>query len=256
MRILLIKPRWFHNGDGYKFVDLTRVAPLNLGIIAALSEGHEVKIIDEDMESIAYSSEWDIAGITVATFTSKKAYEISNNFRSLGVKTVLGGIHPSLMPDECLQHADAVVIGEAENVWTEVLDDISHGSLKKIYHGGYIRDLDKIPFPRRDLFPKQYFSGPLQITRGCVNACRYCYLQSVPWKEWRKRENLDRVCEEIRQIENKNIFIIDDNLFVDLDYAKRVCESIAPLKRNFGIQAPTTIAKDDELLEKLKCWLL
>lgn len=237
-------------GDVYKYKDLNRVPPLNLGIIAALSEGHDTKIVDEDVDEIKYSPDWDLVGITAATFTSKQAYEISGNFSQLGVKTILGGVHPSLLPEEALEHCDSVVIGEAEPIWKEVLKDLKNGNLKRTYNGGCLMDLDKIPIPRRDLFPKKYFHDAIQITRGCPNHCFYCYLRSVPWGKFRKR-GLDRVYEELAQIENKHVFIVDDNLFVDFDYAKKVFDRIAPLKKRWFIQATTTIISDDELLGKM-----
>ncbi len=251
MKILLIKPSWFHKGDAYRYKEFNHVAPLGLGIIAALSEGHEVKIIDEDIEKIDYSKDWDLVGITVVTFISKRAYSISENFRKLGVKTVLGGYHPSLVPEESLQYADSIVIGEAENVWQRLLHDLEKDKLKKTYNGSCFEDLDKLPFPRRDLFSKKYFAEPVQITRGCVNSCKYCCLQTVPWGKWRKRNNLDRVYKEMSIISSDTVFIIDENLFVDVDYVKRFCDKIVPLKKYWGIQAPGTIAQDDRLLEKM-----
>ncbi len=253
MKILLIKPKWFVEGDAYKYKDLHRTPPLNLAIIAALSEGHEVKIIDEDVEEIVYSPDWDIVGITTVTFTSLSAYNISERFRDLGVKTVLGGIHPSLMPRECLKYADIVVTGEAEPVWKELLNDYDTGSLKQIYNGGYLRDLSEVPLPRRDLMPqKKYFANPVQITRGCPNSCEYCYLQSVPWGKYRKQKEIERVVEDIKRIKGKYLFIVDDNLFVNFDYAKKVLDAIAPLNKYFIIQAPSIIGRDEELLDKLQ----
>jgi radical SAM superfamily enzyme YgiQ (UPF0313 family) len=250
MRILLIKPKWLLEGNVYKYWDLHGTPPLGLGIIAALSEGHEVKILDEDMEEIVYSPEWDLVGVTAVTFTSPQAYAISGRFREQGVKTVLGGVHPSLMPEESIRHADAVVVGEAEPVWKRLLHDAEKNGLQKVYYGNRIEDLDEVPFPRRDLFHKKYFTAPLQITRGCTNQCRYCYLQSVPWGKWRKREDLDRVREEMRRIPNRSISIVDDNLFVDHDYAKSVFDAIAPLKKDWGIQLPPAVASDDVVMEK------
>ncbi len=251
MRILLIKPKWFVDGDAYKYKDLHRTPPLNLGIIAALSEGHEVRIIDEDVEEIDYSPDWDLVAISTMTFTSLAAYKISERFRKLGVKTVLGGVHPSIMPEDGLQHADAVVIGEAEPMWQDLLKDYEVGRLKKIYGGDQVADMNKVPFPRRDLMPEsKYFTQPLQVTRGCVNRCRYCYLQSVPWKKYRKRD-IELVYEEMKQIKGRSLFIVDDNLFVDFNYAKRLFDRIADLKKCWALQAPVTIAKDEELLEKM-----
>ena len=148
MKILLVKPQWYVNGDPMsKFRDFNRVPPLSLGLIAALSEDCEVEIVDEDFKKIPYSNEYDLVGITVVTFTAKRAYAISQRFRELGVPVVLGGVHPSLMPQESLQFADSVVVGEAEPVWRQVLDDVRKKQLKQIYTAG-AADINDVPvFP-------------------------------------------------------------------------------------------------------------
>ncbi|MBN1620985.1 MAG: B12-binding domain-containing radical SAM protein [Endomicrobiales bacterium] len=248
LNILLIKPKWFINGDVYKFRDLNRVAPLNLGIIAALSQEHNVRIIDEDIEEITYSSDWDLVGITVVTFTAKRAYEISTKFRKAGVKTVLGGPHPSIIPEEASNYCDSVVIGEAEPVWQKLLNDLEKKELKKVYNGNYSESLDNVPIPRRDLFAKKHLHAPIQFTRGCVNSCYFCYLQSVPWKNYRKRTP-ERIYEEISRINDKYVFVIDDNLFVDKEYVKDVMKKITPLKKKWFVQSPVSIAKEEEMLD-------
>ena len=133
MKILLIKPRWFVKGGVYRFLNNIRFTPLNLGIIAALSEGHEVKIVDGDWDELPDHTDFDLVGISVTTFTSQQAYKIAKKFRNERTKVVLGGVHPSLLPQECLEHCDAVVIGEVEPVWKNVLEDTARGNLKKIY---------------------------------------------------------------------------------------------------------------------------
>ena len=247
MRILLIKPAWFRNGL-YENCRLARIPPLNLGVLAALSEGHEVRIVDEDVEDILYDEHWDLVGITAATSVALRAYKISDKFRSLGATVVIGGIHASLMPDEVLLHADAVVIGEAENIWPVLLSDFP--GLEKKYYGGVVDDLDRTPFPRRDLFHPSYICDPIQITRGCVNRCAYCYLQSVPWKEHRKRSPR-LVEEEISGIRKKHILVVDDNLFVDREYVLEIAQRIKPYKKFWGIQAPIETGKDRALVSKL-----
>ncbi len=239
MRILLIRPKW---GKPH----LT--PPLSLGIIAALSEGCDVKIVDEDEEPIPYGERYDLVGITSPTSCSPQAYEIAARFRDAGAKVVLGGIHPSLNPDEAIQHADAVVVGEAEPAWPRILNDFAAGRLSGIYHNDRLADLNETPFPRRDLFAKTYHSPPpVEATRGCANRCRFCYLHEVPWGQYRQRD-VRLVYEEIRRIESPYIFFIDDNMFVDEDYACRLFETITPLKKRWHIQAPVTITKNDKLL--------
>ncbi|RKY32591.1 MAG: B12-binding domain-containing radical SAM protein [Candidatus Omnitrophota bacterium] len=249
MKILLIKPKWFVDGDPYnRYHDLTRVPPLGLGIIAALSEGHEVKIVDEDVEEIEYSPDWDLAGLTVVTFTAKSAYRISERFRSYGVKTVLGGPHPSLVPEEAGAYCDSVLIEEAETVWKKILKDAERGFLQKVYYGGYLKNLDEVPLPRRDLFARSYFHSAIQFTRGCRNHCTFCYLQSVPWKEYRKRSP-EHISREMSQIKGKYLFIIDDNLFIDRTYVKEVLKAISSSGKRWWIQASTSVAEDEEVLD-------
>ena len=135
MKILLVKPKWFVHGGVYRFLENVKFTPLHIAIIAALSEGHDVTLVDNDWEEIPYDQDFDLVGITVATFTSERVYEIADKFRSRGVKVVLGGVHASLLPDECLQHVNAVVIGEAEYTWKDVLRDAQNNSLKKSASG-------------------------------------------------------------------------------------------------------------------------
>jgi radical SAM superfamily enzyme YgiQ (UPF0313 family) len=251
MKILLVKPKWFIRNGLYRFVNDIKFTPLNLGIIAALSEDHDVKIVDADWEEIPYEENFDLIGITVTTFTSEQAFGISEKFRSKGTKVVFGGVHPCLLPNECLEHADGIVIGEAEHLWPQVLKDIENGELKKTYKSEIPVDMNDVPFPRRDLLNEMSWFACVQITRGCPNTCRYCYLPNVPWRTFRKR-SIDQVYEELKSMKQKVIFFVDDNLFADIDYAMELFDRIAPLKKIWSIQAPTTIAENTTLLEKMK----
>ena len=248
MKILLIKPRWFIKGGVYRFLNNIKFTPLHLGIIAALSDGHDVRVVDGDWDEIPYSEKFDLVGITTATFTSQQVYGIADKFKKAGSKVVLGGVHPSMMPDECLEHADAVVVGEAEYVWKSILQDAERGSLKRVYRSDKIVNMDDVPFPRRELLNEMSWFACLQATRGCPNTCKYCYLPSVPWRTYRQR-SIDRVYEELSAMKQKVVFFIDDNLFADVDYAIKLLKKITPLKKIWAIQAPTTIAENEELLK-------
>ena len=248
MKILLLKPKWFIKDGIYRILKNIRFTPLHLGILAALSEGHEVKVVDADWDEIPYDEKFDLVGITVTTFTSEQSYKISDPFRKAGAKVVMGGAHPSLLPSECLLHADAVVVGEAEYVWKGILADASRGTLKKIYQSDRVTDMNDIPFPRRELLGEHDWIACIQATRGCPNTCKYCYLPKVPWASYRKRD-INLVYEELKSMRQEIIFFVDDNLFADEEYAIALFEKIAPLKKSWSIQAPTTIAKNERLLE-------
>lgn len=250
MRILLVKPRWFVHGGQYRYLENVQFTPLSLGILAALSNGHELKIVDEDWQNIPLDETFDLVGITVTTFTSERVYGLTRKFKQQGAKVILGGVHPSILPEECLDHADSVVIGEAEYVWKDVLRDTEKGTLARTYRSGRPTDMNDIPFPRRDLLDEPSWLTCIQATRGCPNSCRYCYLPSTPWKEYRKRA-VELVVEEIHSLKQKIFFFVDDNLFADRNYAIRLFKAIAPLKKSWVIQSPTTIGDDDELLDAM-----
>ena len=249
MRILLVKPRWFVHGGQYRYLENVRFTPLSLGILAALSEGHEVKIVDGDWQAIPSGDGFNLIGINVTTFTSERVYDLVREFNKRGAKVILGGVHPSILPEECLNHADSVVVGEAEYVWKDVLRDAEKGCLERLYRSERPTHMNDVPFPRRDLLDEPSWFACVQATRGCPNSCRYCYLPSTPWREYRRRA-VELVVEEIRSLRQKLFFFVDDNLFADRDYALRLFNAIIPLKKSWAIQVPATI-EDDELLDAM-----
>jgi radical SAM superfamily enzyme YgiQ (UPF0313 family) len=249
VRILLVKPRWFVRGGQYRYLENVRFTPLSLGILAALSEGHEVKIVDGDWQAIPSGDGFNLIGITVTTFTSERVYDLVREFNKRGAKVILGGVHPSILPEECLNHADSVVVGEAEYVWKDVLRDAEKGCLERLYRSERPTHMNDVPFPRRDLLDEPSWFACVQATRGCPNSCRYCYLPSTPWREYRRRA-VEHVVEEIRSLRQKLFFFVDDNLFADRDYALRLFNAIIPLKKSWAIQVPATI-EDDELLDAM-----
>ncbi len=164
---------------------------------------------------------------------------------------VLGGVHACLMPEECLQHADAIVIGEAEYVWPQVLRDVAAGRLQEDLPPGPPDGDGRRADPRRDLLRQDPLVGMIQATRGCHHSCKFCYLPSVPWHRHRRRDPR-RVYEELAGMPQKVVFFVDDNLFTDEEYAIELCETIAPLKKAWSVQAPTTITKNRRLLEAMR----
>jgi radical SAM superfamily enzyme YgiQ (UPF0313 family) len=251
MKILLVKPRWLVKDGVYRFLTHVSFEPLHLGILAALSEGHDVKLVDHDWDEIPFDEHFDLVGITAATFSSQRAYDLADAFRKQGAKVIIGGVHACLMPEECLRHADAIVVGEAEYVWPRVLEDAAAGALKKVYQQDKPTDMDDVPIPRRDLFRQDPLVSMIQATRGCNHACKFCYLPNVPWHQHRRRSP-DKVYQELQGIKQGIVYFVDDNLFVDEDYAISLCEKIAPLKKAWSVQAPTTVARNPRLLRAMQ----
>ncbi|MBN1600292.1 MAG: B12-binding domain-containing radical SAM protein [Chitinispirillaceae bacterium] len=189
--------------------------PAGLGIIASLTpDDYEITLIDENIAPFSYVK-GDIIGITCFTSTANRAYELAKLYRKENTPVVIGGIHASMVPEEALNYADSVVIGEAEDVWVRLLEDFEHGVLKRLYKGNVI-ELESLPLPKRDLFNDAYLFATVQTSRGCPMDCYFCSVTPFNGKRFRQRPVADILCE-VEMIEQSFIFFIDDNL---LGYGK------------------------------------
>ena len=223
---------------------------LNLPTLAALTpKDWEVEILDARVTPVDYNARVDLVGITGFTAEMPSAYHIADNFRKNGVKVVMGGVHVSAMSDEALQHADTVVIGEAELIWDNLLEDFKTGKLKQRYKADNLCDMKNMVIPRRDLLNRKMYSGfnTLQATRGCPFNCDYCAVTAFFGHEFRVRP-IDEVIAEIKGFDTKEFFFMDDNIVGRPKYAKELFQRLIPLKITWGSQASITMAKDPELL--------
>ena len=154
-KISFINPS--NKNDIFENIKVLSLPPLNLGILAGYTpEKYDVTILDEAKDTINFDIAADLVAVTCMTPLAPRAYEIASRFRERGAKVVLGGVHPSMMPEEASKFANAVVVGEGENIWPTVLKDFEKGNLQKIYTG-HRPTLERLPYPRRDLFNKGYF---------------------------------------------------------------------------------------------------
>ncbi|RLF43316.1 MAG: B12-binding domain-containing radical SAM protein [Thermoplasmata archaeon] len=257
MRILLVEPKLEHGivtyKDRLKPVSIIYGNPsLTLPMVAAVTpREHEVKIVNENYEKLKITDEWDLVGISVLTITAYRAYEIADRFRELGVKVVLGGYHVSALPEEAKQHADAVVIGEAENLWPKLLEDFKKGKLKEVYSSEEKPDLSKIPHPRRDLY-YNFLSGAIQTTRGCPVGCEFCPTSQLLGKKVRKRPIKD-VIEELKSIPNKVVIFRDASLTLDIDYSKALFRAMRGLGKKWIANGNINVlGRDEEFLRLAK----
>ena len=225
---------------------------LGLAMVAALTPPEvEVSLIDENVTVIDFQKETDLVGITVLTITAKRAYEIADTFRAIGVKVILGGIHPSALPEEASQHADAIVIGEAEGIWANVIEDFKAHKLQRMYSHHEYPSLLNLPIPRRDLFANgvYYFRNTISTTRGCPYACSFCSVTSFFGHTYRCRP-VEEILKEIETLNHKKlIWFADDNIVGNPKFAKEFFRALAPYKLKWAAQASVTIARDDELLK-------
>ncbi len=227
--------------------------PIGLGIVAALTPEHwEVELLDENFERFSYR-EADLVGLTALTSSAMRAYELAALYREKGIPTVIGGIHASMVPEEAQQFVDAVVVGEVEGVWNQLIKDFEAGQLQKMYHA------ELLPFenavrPRRDLFHPDYRFASIQTTRGCPMKCDFCSVHMFNGSKYRVRP-VEEVLDELETIPQEKIYFVDDNL---IGYGKRSQERAISLFRGMierGIRkqwfcsASMNFADNEEVLE-------
>lgn len=250
MKLTLIKPN-IGRREHSLYVDEGRMEPLQLGILAALTpKDIEVVMYDDRMEKIPYDELTDLVAITVETFTARRAYEISGEFKKRGVKTVMGGMHAMLIPDEVAEYCDCVITGDAEPVWRIMLDDFKNGCLKQRYDAVQPGIPQMNVITRRDIFEgKGYLPITLlQFSRGCSHKCSFC-ASSVYFKAHHYCRPVEDVIKEIKMQKRKLLFFVDDNIVCDHDKAKELFRALIPLKVHWVSQGSMDMLNDDELMK-------
>lgn len=254
LRIQLLSPRgplYRHRGGIWK--KTMRYAPLTLTTLASLIPPdipHEVSVIDEGIDEIHPDKiNADLVGLSAITGTAPRAYEIAAALRKRDIPVVLGGVHPTLMPHEAQQHADAIVVGYAEQSWPQLLRDFVRGRMEKRYDQSPNLSLANLPFPQRELFDTSLVNvaHTIEATRGCIYQCDFCVVPAA-WGKPIQKPVAD-VIADIRQMGARRLIFLDLNLIADVDYAKELFTALIPLKIKWGGLATTTIAWDDELLD-------
>jgi radical SAM superfamily enzyme YgiQ (UPF0313 family) len=238
-----------------------RVPNLALPILAALTPP-DVKIsVTDDLltpiDLVRDLKEVDLVGITVLTKTALRAYQIADAYRKKGVVVVLGGIHPSALPEEAKEHADAVVIGEAEEIWGRLIEDARKKDLKAFYQQESFTNPLNIPKPRREVLPARgYFPvDVVQATRGCPFRCEFCSVRKFFGDTYRIRP-VSNVLEEVRSLRHRMIMFNDDNIIGNPSYSKELLSALIPLKKKWIGQASLSGLKQAEniaLLAKSGC---
>ncbi|MBI3397633.1 MAG: B12-binding domain-containing radical SAM protein [Deltaproteobacteria bacterium] len=256
-KLLLISPlasKSLLGGDFY-----FRLPTLGLLKVAALTPPDwKLKIIDEKVEPLDLNESADLVGITAMTPAVTRAYEIADDYRVKGIKVVMGGMHASKLPQEALQHCDSIVIGEAEGLWPNVLDDFKKGELKSIYKHVTFPSLANLPIPDWNIYrDKKYLPVHfVETTRGCPHDCEFCSVTNSFGGKFRNRP-IDEVEKEIQNLKPfdgrftlKNVvFFVDDNIISNKTYAKEFLRRIIPYNLKWLGQTSVNIVRDDEILD-------
>jgi len=252
MRLLLINP-FDKNTCAYP----KHFPPLGLGYIAALTpRDWQIEFIDENFSEFV-PQKADIVAISAMTVQINRAYEICNIYKKMGVPVVLGGIHASMVPEEAIQYATSVVVGEAERLWPEVLEDFARTRLKSLYQNNTFPPLNNLIRPRRDIFSRKYSFDAIQTSRGCPFDCDFCSVPLFNGRKYRPRP-VDEVVEELKTIKKKYVFFVDDNILgigqKNEERALTLFEEIvrSGVKKYWISQASINIAQNETLLRLMK----
>lgn len=248
MRITLIHP-CIGRRIGEPYIRGWQMEPLAPAMLASLTPGDvEVKFYDDRMEPIPYDEPTDLVAVSVETYTAKRAYQIATEYRRRGIPVVMGGFHATLATDEVCEYAEAVVVGEAENLWPRLVSDFRSGRPQRVYRSDARPALDGIR-PDRTIFQgKKYLPiGLVEAGRGCHLRCEFCAIQSF-FSSTQTRRPAEDIIDEIRQMDKPFIFFVDDNFTSHVDRAKDLMRQLAPLKIKWVSQASIHAAHDEEFL--------
>jgi len=249
MKILLISPTVDAETRTNKGLMLPQLA---LYILEGLTpREHEVVVIEEEVTSIDLEQECDLVAISCLTANAPRAYELCREFKKRGKTVVLGGVHPTILPNEALQHADSIVMGEAEGVWEKLLIDFQNNELKTKYHNP-TPDLGKyVAKDFRKILKKRLFKLiPIMTTRGCPYNCDFCCVTNLFGKKIRHIP-IENVVRDIKESGAKNFIFLDDNIIGNPKYAKELFKAIKPLKIKWVGQASVSLLVGDDELIKL-----
>lgn len=251
-KLILINP--VGRRSGYLLSKFSTFPPLGLSYVAAVTPSSwEIKIVDENFDKFEFE-EADLVGITTFTSNINRAYEIAQIYRQQKIKVIMGGIHASMLPDEALNYADAVVVGEVEGIWERVINDFENNRLSPKYIGPKI-DLAHFKIaPRRDLLHPNYLWHPVQTSRGCPFNCYFCSVTKYLGKEYRQRRSRD-VLDELEDIRGEYIAFVDDNLIGYSPESKTRAIDLfegmiqRKLNKRWWMQASINVADDERMIK-------
>ncbi len=252
MRLTIVHP-CIGRRVGERYIRTWQMEPLAPATLAGLTpRDWDVRFYDDRMEEVPFDEPTDLVAISVETYTARRAYQIASEYRRRGVPVVMGGFHATLVPDEVAEYAEAIVVGEAEGVWGELLEDFAAGRLRRVYRATSRPPLVHLR-PDRSIFDgKRYLPiGLIEAGRGCHFKCEFCAIQSF-FGSTQTRRPVDEILDEVRRVDRKLIFFVDDNITSNMEQAKEFFRALVPLKVRWVSQASINAAHDEEFLRLIK----
>jgi radical SAM superfamily enzyme YgiQ (UPF0313 family) len=260
MRIKIISPTSIDPSNQLIKLRRATAPPLSIFHLAGLTpREHEVEVVDDTVQEPGFEDSVDLVALTSTTSAIKRAYQIAGEFRRRKVKVVMGGIHATMLPDEALEHADSVVLGEAEDVWPQVIADSQQGTLQRIYRGARRESLENLPFPRFDLLDHSKYIRlpfrkspiiPIQTARGCPHLCDFCSVSKF-WGRRMRFRPVDNVVAEIRASGADIFFFTDDNFVANPRRTLELAEALTPLNIRYICQIDSLAHRQPEVIRAI-----
>lgn len=237
---------------GREFVRSWQQEPLAIGVLASLTPPEwEVVFFDDRVEEVDYDLHADLVGISIESYSARRGYQIARRFREKGIPVVFGGYHATLCPDEAAEHADAICVGEAEQVWSDILADALKGSLQGRYQTADRPPLGEIRVDRSLFAGKGYLPLSLIETgRGCPFKCNFCSIAAFYRSTYRRRPVHD-IVRELGEVENDWVFFVDDNFTGDMASARELFAAVKPYRKKWMTQTSVTGLKDRAFVQEM-----
>ena len=246
MKITYLKPSM----NGGRLLDA--MPPLAFALLAALTPSDvEYEFYDERVEALPARLDTDLVAMSVDTFTARRAYRLAESCHKQHIPVVMGGIHPTLIPEEAGQYCDAVVVGDADVLWPQVIADVRNSRLRKIYRNAAPPDMRGLTFDRAIFEGKRYLPVvPVLYSRGCKFACEFCAIHAM-YPGPPQHRPIAEVAAELKTIPARRLIFVDDNLFLDADNLREFCAALMPLQKQWAVQISLDCAKHNDLLQLL-----